>query len=261
MSASMNSDTSPAPDVDEAVPGVPGSAPGGVEVTAIARRSYVPALAIVAIIALLVDQVTKYLAVTRLELGERIPVIGDLLGWRLVYNPGAALSLGTGVTWIFTVVMVVVSVAVMVVAKRIGSRTWAIALGALLGGALGNLTDRLVREPGFGVGHVVDFIDYGVFIGNVADIAIVGAAVAIVALSLFGQSWDGSQDKAPDGGASGRQDGEIASGQQPSDDGVSDAGETSATDALATETLAADPLIESVPTTEPSTASEQGEAR
>ena len=224
MSDSMNADPVPATDLGGHEPGAPhtpasDSADSGQPAARV--RSYIPALAIVAILSLLIDQVTKYLAVTRLDLGERIPVIGDLLGWRLVYNPGAALSLGTGVTWIFTVVMVVVSVAVMVVAKRIGSMPWAIALGALLGGALGNLTDRLVREPGFGVGHVVDFIDYGVFIGNVADIAIVGAAIAIVALSLFGQSWDGKPEEKSGTSVENNLDGEEPTsepeGKEPSE--------------------------------------------
>jgi len=83
-------------------------------------------------------------------------------------------------------------VVIIRTARRIGSRGWAWALGLLLGGSLGNLTDRMVREPGPGRGHVVDFIDYfGLFIGNVADIAIVGAAVLIGLLALRGIGVDG----------------------------------------------------------------------
>lgn len=152
---------------------------------------YVGVLAVTAIAVLLLDQLSKAVALAVLTPGVRVPAIGDLLGWRLIFNPGAAFSFGTGVTWVFTLVMALVSVGVMVAARRIGSRVWALALGALLGGALGNLVDRLAREPGFAVGHVVDFIDYGVFIGNVADIAIVGAAIGMVVLTLFGSSWDG----------------------------------------------------------------------
>ena len=70
---------------------------------------------------------------------------------------------------------------------------WLAALGLLLGGALGNLTDRLFREPGFGRGHVVDFIDYRVFIGNVADIAIVTAACLVALLSVRGIALDGTR--------------------------------------------------------------------
>lgn len=147
-----------------------------------------------AIAVLVLDQATKTLALERLAPGERIPVLGDLIAWRLVFNPGAAFSFGTGYTWIFTVVMAVVSVAVLTMALRVRSRWWAFSLGALLGGALGNLVDRVSREPGFGIGHVVDFIDYGYFIGNVADIAIVGAAVVMVVLSLVGLTWDGRRE-------------------------------------------------------------------
>lgn len=159
------------------------------------RPRRVGLLCVSAILALLLDQVTKTVALERLTPGERIPVIGDLIAWRLVFNPGAAFSFGTGVTWVFTLVMAIVSVAVLVTSLRVRSRWWAVALGALLGGALGNLVDRLAREPGFGVGHVVDFIDYGYFIGNVADIAIVGAAIVMVVLSLVGISLDGRRNQ------------------------------------------------------------------
>lgn len=152
---------------------------------------HVGLLATTAIGWLLLDQASKTVALERLEPGVRVPFLGDLLGWRLVFNPGAAFSFGTGVTWIFTVVMGVVCLAVLLSATRIGSRWWAVCLGGLLGGAMGNLVDRLAREPGFGVGHVVDFIDYGYFIGNVADIAIVGSAVVMVVLSLVGIGWEG----------------------------------------------------------------------
>lgn len=154
-------------------------------------RSRAWLLCLVAIVALAADQVTKYLALGHLTLGERVPVMGDLLGLRLIHNPGAAFSFGTGMTWVFTVVMAVVSAGVLVVAARVRSRWWAVALGALLGGALGNLVDRLARPPAFGQGHVVDFIDYGVFIGNVADIAIVGAAALMLVLAFVGLPWDG----------------------------------------------------------------------
>jgi len=158
-------------------------------------RRRVGLLALVAVVVLLLDQATKTIALDRLTENERVPVLGDLLGWRLVFNPGAALSFGTGVTWIFTIAMVACSVAVIVLATRIRSRGWAVAAGALLGGALGNLVDRLARDPGFAVGHVVDFIDYGVFIGNVADIGIVAAAAGFVLLTLLGLSWDGTRER------------------------------------------------------------------
>ncbi len=110
-----------------------------------------------------------------------------------MYNSGAALSIASGMTWVFTVAAVGVSVVIIRVADRLGSRGWALALGLLLGGAVGNLVDRLVRPPGIGTGHVVDFLAYGGwFIGNVADIAIVVAAVLIVLLTLLGIGMDGT---------------------------------------------------------------------
>ena len=96
------------------------------------------------------------------------------------------------------------TVIVVRVSKRLGSMWWAVTLGLVLGGAVGNLIDRLARAPGVFRGRVVDFIDYGgMFVGNVADIAIVGAAVAIVGLSLIGLEVDGSRaaEDAGDGAA------------------------------------------------------------
>lgn len=153
------------------------------------------------------DQLTKWWAESTLvENAPTIPVVGDLLGIRLIYNPGAALSIASGYTWILTIVVVVVVVFIIRAIGRLGSRGWAVALGLLLGGAVGNLVDRLVREPGFARGHVVDFIDYaGFFVGNVADIAVVVAAVLIAVLSLRGVGLDGRRhtDEEPADSADG----------------------------------------------------------
>jgi signal peptidase II len=93
---------------------------------------------------------------------------------------------------VLTLVAAAVVVVVVRSSRRLGSRGWALALGLLLGGALGNLTDRLVRAPGVGRGHVVDFLDYGgLFVGNVADIAIVAAAIVVAALGVRGIGLDG----------------------------------------------------------------------
>ena len=148
----------------------------------------------VALVVYVLDQVTKGLAVRHLQPGTWIPLLGSLLQLRLVRNAGAAFSVATGMTWLLTVVAVVVVLVVIRSARRLGSRGWALALGLLLGGAVGNLTDRLVRPPGIGRGQVVDFIDYaGFFVGNVADIAIVTAAVLIAALSARGIGLDGGR--------------------------------------------------------------------
>ena len=141
-----------------------------------------------------VDQLTKAWAVNALADSQRIDLLGSWLGFVLVRNPGAAFSFATGQTWVFTAVALVVIVIVLRVSRRLGSMWWATTLGLVLGGAVGNLIDRLTREPGLFRGHVVDFIDYGgMFVGNVADIAIVGAAAAIMALSAAGLELDGTR--------------------------------------------------------------------
>lgn len=128
------------------------------------------------------DQATKFWAVSRLTNRAAIPLLGDFLRLRLVYNPGAALSIGSGSTWVFTLLAAAAIVVVLRFALRARTRGQAIALGLLLGGAATHLLDRLFRSPGFGVGRVVDFIDYnGWFVGNVADIALtVGCGILVV---------------------------------------------------------------------------------
>lgn len=169
-----------------------GAAAGDAPVSADRRRRLITWTFVLAALVLLVDQLTKWWAESALVWGgDPKPLIGELLQLRLIYNDGAALSIATGMTWVLTIVVCVVVVVIVRAIRRIGSTGWAVALGLLLGGALGNLGDRFFREPGFARGHVVDFIDYGVFVGNVADIAIVAAAVLIVVLSFRGIGLDG----------------------------------------------------------------------
>ncbi len=145
----------------------------------------------------MLDQATKVWALDALEPGVSRPLVGDLLQLTLVFNPGAALSIGNGMTWVLTILVAVVSVVIVRASRRLGSTLWAVTLGLTLGGALGNLVDRLFRDPGFARGHVIDFIDYGVFVGNVADIAIVGAAGLAVVLAMKGIQINGT--RTPDG--------------------------------------------------------------
>lgn len=141
----------------------------------------------IAVFVVLIDQASKWWAEAQLGDGSTIPVIGDLIRFVLVYNPGAAFSIGTEYTWIFAILAGVGAIAIAWFAWRVGSVGWTIALGLILGGALTHLGDRLFREPGFGRGHVVDFIGYGDwFIGNVADIAIFAGAVMILVLTFMG---------------------------------------------------------------------------
>ncbi|MBO9554063.1 signal peptidase II [Cellulomonas sp.] len=160
------------------------------------RRRLLVTLVAITVSVLVVDQLTKVWALSALEGEGRHEVLGSLLGFELVRNPGAALSIATGMTWVLTLVAIAVVVVVVRAARRIGSMLWAVALGLLLGGALGNLGDRLFREPGVARGHVVDFIAYGNwFVGNVADIAIVVAAVLVVLLAMLGIRIDGSRER------------------------------------------------------------------
>jgi signal peptidase II len=142
--------------------------------------------AAIALATIAADQLSKLWAESALT-AERIPVIGDLLGFQLIYNPGAAFSIGTEYTWVFAVLAGVAAIGVGIVAARNRSAAWAVALGLLLGGAITHLADRLFRQPGFGIGHVVDFIAYGNwFIGNVADVLIFAGAVLVLILSFLG---------------------------------------------------------------------------
>lgn len=143
------------------------------------------------------DQLTKLWVTGSMVEGERIPVLPPLLHWYYIRNSGAAFSIGENVTWVFTLVMAGVSVAIFFQLRKLGSAWWALALGLLLGGALGNLTDRLFREPSFGMGHVVDFIQLPNFaIFNIADSAVVCAVVVICLLTLRGIGLDGTKQQA-----------------------------------------------------------------
>jgi signal peptidase II len=177
------------------------------------RRRLFVVLVVVGVLAYATDQVSKLIALDLLADGQSRPLLGDFLRLKLIGNPGAALSLGASNTWVMTIIAAVVHIAIIFVARDLGSRAWAIALGALLGSALGNLTDRFIRPPGGGQGHVVDFLDYnGWFIGNVADIWIVAAAILIVLLAILGIGVDGRREHARSAARGGR------AGKQPGDE-------------------------------------------
>ncbi|MDM7832011.1 signal peptidase II [Cellulomonas edaphi] len=182
------------------------------------RRRLILTLALVTVAVLAVDQLSKAWALRELTPGERSDLVGDLLGFQLVFNPGAALSIATGMTWLLTLVAAVVVVVIVRASRRIGSALWAVALGLLLGGALGNLVDRMVREPGVARGHVVDFIAYAdYFVGNVADIAIVVAAGLIVLAVVLGIHLDGTRDVARELEDADRTPDEPATGATPAE--------------------------------------------
>ncbi|AXE26010.1 signal peptidase II [Streptomyces globosus] len=159
-------------------------------------RRRIAALLVVAAIAYLLDLGTKMVVVAELEHQPPIRIIGDLLRFEAVRNPGAAFGFGEAFTILFTVIAASVIVVIVRLARKLYSLPWAIALGLLLGGALGNLTDRIFRSPGVFRGAVVDFIapaHFAVF--NLADTAIVCGGILIVLLSFRGLDPDGTVHK------------------------------------------------------------------
>lgn len=162
-----------------------------------ARR--VGVLLVVAVLAYLIDLVSKLLVVARLEGHAPIQVIGDVLTFQVIRNPGAAFGMGQALTIVFTLIAASVIVVIWRIARKLHSLPWAVALGLLLGGALGNLTDRLFRGPAVFRGHVVDFISLQHFaVFNLADSAIVCGGVLVVLLSFRGSNPDGTVHRDQD---------------------------------------------------------------
>ena len=148
------------------------------------------------------DLVSKTVVVATLSHRAPISLLGGLLTLRELRNSGAAFSIGTSVTVVFTLIALGVIVAILRTARRLRSIPWAVTLGLLLGGAAGNLGDRLFRSPGFLRGHVVDWIElphWPVF--NVADSCIVCGGVLAVLLAVRGVSIDGARNAAQAAGS------------------------------------------------------------
>jgi signal peptidase II len=143
------------------------------------------------------DLVSKTIVVATLSDRAPVRLLGGLLTLRELRNSGAAFSIGTSVTVVFTLIALGVIVAILRTARRLRSVPWAVTLGLLLGGAAGNLGDRLFRSPGFLRGHVVDWIQlphWPVF--NVADSCIVCGGVLAVLLAARGIPLDGRRRQA-----------------------------------------------------------------
>jgi signal peptidase II len=150
---------------------------------------------LVAVLGFALDQATKEWALRALRDGP-IDVIGDWFQLKLVFNPGAAFSLGTDSTILFTCISTVAAVVVLYLCRRVGSVLWALGLGALLAGVIGNLFDRVFRQPEPFHGHVVDFLGFGSFpVFNVADMCINVAAAVIILQSLRGIRIDGTRER------------------------------------------------------------------
>jgi signal peptidase II len=162
-------------------------------------RRRVRLLITVAGVILVTDVITKVIAVELLTPGRPVPIIGDTVTWTLVRNSGAAFSMATGYTWVLTLIASAVVAGIIWMGRRLVSPWWAVGLGMILGGALGNLVDRFFRSPGPLRGHVVDFLSIGWWpVFNVADPAVVGGAILLVILSLRGYDFDAPGRRAPD---------------------------------------------------------------
>ncbi|MCB5911600.1 signal peptidase II [Streptomyces pinistramenti] len=156
----------------------------------------IPFLLAVAGLAYAIDLFSKVAVVAHLENHAPVELIGNVLELRVMRNPGAAFSIGEATTILFTVIAVAVTLAIIRMARKLYSVPWAIALGLLLGGALGNLTDRLLRSPGHFQGAVVDFISVrGFSVMNLADWAIVCGGILIVFFTFRGWELDNTSKK------------------------------------------------------------------
>lgn len=176
-----------------------GSARDGVRGVVGPRTAIGTALGVGAV-GLVADLLTKAWAVSALEPETPVPVVGDLLRFYLIRNSGAAFSLGNGHTWVFTVLAALVLVGLLVgVVPRLRHRGWAVGIGLVLAGIGGNLIDRLMRPPGFGRGHVVDFLQLPHWpIFNVADICVTGGALAcLLVMFRSGVGFDGRPEAEP----------------------------------------------------------------
>jgi signal peptidase II len=164
-----------------------------------ARRVAVGTLALVALLAIGVDLAAKQLVLSNLSDGHAVPLLGGALYLDLTRNSGAAFSIGTNMTVIFPIIATAVIIFILVYARKVRSVPWAIALGLVLGGAAGNLIDRLFRAPGPLRGHVVDFISvFGPYgerfpIFNLADSALFCGVVLAILLELTGWRRDGTR--------------------------------------------------------------------
>ena len=143
------------------------------------------------------DQLTKLWAEANLVGQGSIPVIGELLQFRLAYNNAAAFSLGVGATWVLTTISLLASIALIVLSPRIKTMIWALIGGMALGGAVGNLIDRAFKQPEFFNGYVVDFIQipFNFPIFNLADTFLVIAISLAILRTLLGDEIGGGRAK------------------------------------------------------------------
>jgi signal peptidase II len=160
-------------------------------------------LAVIAATVVILDLLTKIIIVATVTPGESVRLLGGLVYFSLIRNPGAAFSMATGMTWLLALVAIAVVIVIIRMAPKLRSTPWAVSLGLVLGGALGNLIDRIFRSPGFLQGHVVDFVSvfgpnaeyFPIF--NVADSAITIGGISLVITALLGIDFDGTSTRKP----------------------------------------------------------------
>ena len=159
-------------------------------------------LAGIASAVVILDLISKIVIVATIQPGEPVRILGGLVYLSLIRNPGAAFSMATGMTWVLALIAIGVVIFIIRMAPRLRSTPWAISLGLVLGGAIGNLIDRIFRAPGFLQGHVVDFVSvfgpnaeyFPVF--NVADSAITIGGISLVVTALLGIDFDGTRTRS-----------------------------------------------------------------
>ena len=165
-----------------------------VRAAGLSRGGAIALMSALALVVLVLDLVSKNWAEDALMDVESRPLLGDLLQLRLIYNSGAAWGMGEGITPIITCVQILICVAaILFVVRGVRSRVWVVALGLIIGGALGNIHDRLLREPAPFRGEVVDFLQLPHWpIFNIADIGVTTGAILIVLLGVLGTAPDPS---------------------------------------------------------------------
>lgn len=159
-------------------------------------------LAAIAATVIVLDVISKVIVVATIQPNQPVRVLGGMVYLSLIRNPGAAFSMATGMTWLLALIAIGVVVVIIRMAPRLRSTPWAISLGLVLGGAIGNLIDRIFRAPGFLQGHVVDFVSvfgpnaeyFPVF--NVADSAITIGGISLVITALLGIDFDGTRTRS-----------------------------------------------------------------
>lgn len=196
-------------DTNETRPDASGHTPGtspGTKPASEASRYFAAGptvMLVIGLVVVLADQITKIAAVALIEPGRPIELIGETVRLVLIRNPGAAFSMGTSVTAVLSIVAVIVVVGLIWFSRKVHSRWWAWGLGLILGGAAGNLVDRLLRDPGVLRGHVVDFMSVGWWpVFNVADSCLVAGVIVIAVAVLRNLDYDGTmvtgQKKGPE---------------------------------------------------------------